>query len=276
MKMEKFGFHVEKVRVNGEGFLDLDHLADLVDDDTLLVSVMTANHEVGTIQDMKKIGKICKKHGALLHTDASFSFLFVPAAIEEAGIDLMSLSSHRIYGPKGAGALYVKNGLPIEKIIDGGFQEHDLRAGIENVPAIAGFGKAVELFSEEDLKKTKELTKYLHHALSSRLDGVLLNGPKDFARRLPNNLNLSFNYVEGESVVLHMDMRGVALITGSACFSRSLQASHVLLAMGFSHERAHGSIRFSPSKYLTREDMDYTAVHVMEVVNKLREISSLA
>ncbi|RLE12840.1 cysteine desulfurase NifS, partial [Candidatus Aerophobetes bacterium] len=170
----------------------------------------------------------------------------------------------------------VKKDVKIEKIMDGGFHEFDLRAGTENVPGIAGFGKAVEIFSQEDLRKVRKLRDYLYKELKSNIDGMLLNGASDFEKRIPNNLNVSFEDVEGESVVLHLDIRGIAVVTGSACFSRALQASHILLAMGFPHERAHGSIRFSPSKYLVEEDIDYTVKNVKEVVQGLRKLSPLS
>jgi cysteine desulfurase len=274
--LEKFGFKTAHVNVDGEGFVDIKHLRSLLDDKTLVVSIMYANHEVGTIQDIRTISEIVHEHGAYLHTDAAVAFLQVPIDVVREGIDLMSMTAHKIYGPKGVGALFVKKGIPIEKIMDGGFQESNLRAGTENVPAIAGFGKAVEIFSDEDLSGVRELRNYLYQGLESRIDGVLLNGASDFERRIPNNLNVSFEHVEGESVILHLDMRGIAVITGSACFSRALQASHVLMAMGFSHERAHGSIRFSLSKYLRKEDIDSTVRNVEEVVEKLRELSPLS
>lgn len=273
--LERFGFQIEYVNVDGEGFVDIDHLVSLIDDNTLLVSIGYANNEVGTIQSIKDIAQISHKYGAYFHTDAAASFLQIPINVGEEDIDLLSLSSHKIYGPKGVGALYIRKGVKIEKIIDGGYQEYNLRGGTENVPGIAGFGKAVELFSLEDVIKTKEIRNYLYKRLKEGIEGVLLNGPSCFDRRIPNNLNVSFDYVEGESVVLHLDTRGISVITGSACFSRSLEASHVLLAMGFSHERAHGSIRFSPGKCTTYEDIDYTISQVIEVVNKLREISPL-
>ncbi|MBE0479160.1 aminotransferase class V-fold PLP-dependent enzyme, partial [Candidatus Aerophobetes bacterium] len=202
-------------------------------------------------------------------------FLQRPVDVAREGIDLMSMTAHKVYGPKGAGALFLRKGVKVEKIMDGGFHEFDLRAGTENVPGIAGFGKAIEIFSEQDLKRTKELRNYLYEEIKSNISGVFLNGASDFNKRIPNNLNLSFEYVEGESVILHLDMRGIAVITGSACFSRMLQASHILMAMGFSHERAHGSIRFSPGKYTTKEDIDYTVKQVKEVVENLRELSPL-
>lgn len=274
--LKKFGFQIEYINVDSEGFIDIDHLKSLIDDKTLLVSVIYANHEVGTIQDIKEISQIVHKYGAYLHTDAAIAFMQIPIDVEKLNIDLMSVTAHKIYGPKGIGALFVKKGTIIEKIIDGGYQEFNLRAGTENVPGIAGFGKAVEIFSEKDLESVKELRDYLYNKIKSNIEGVSLNGASDFNKRIPNNLNVSFDYVEGESVVLHLDMRGIAVITGSACFSRSLQASHILLAMGFSHERAHGSIRFSLSKYLSKDDIDYTVKNVKEVVEKLRELSPLS
>lgn len=274
--LEKFGFKVEYVNVDNEGFVDIEHLKSLIGDDVLLVSIMYANHEVGTVQDIKTISEIIHKYGAYLHTDAAVSFLQIPIDVALYGIDLMSITGHKVYGPKGIGALFVKNGVNVEKIMDGGFNEFNLRAGTENVPGIAGFGKAVEIFSEKDLEKVGGLRDYLYKEIRSNINNALLNGASDFEKRIPNNLNVSFEYVEGESVVLHLDMRGIAVVTGSACFSRSLQASHILLAMGFSHERAHGSIRFSLSKYLTREDIDYTVKNVKEVIQKLRELSPLS
>lgn len=273
--LKRFGFIVETLKVDGEGFLDLEDLKKKVDENTLLVSVMLANHEVGTIQPIKDIAEIVHSKGAIFHTDAAVGYMQIPINVKEMGIDLLSITAHKIYGPKGVGALFVKNGIKIEKIIHGGYQENDLRAGTENVFGIAGFGKAVEIYSQEDTKKMQELRDYLYKRIMEEIDGVVINGPKDFSKRLPNNLNVSFDYIEGESVVLHMDMRGVAVITGSACFSRSLQASHVMLAMGFTHERAHGSIRFGTSKYLTMEDIEYTVFHLKEVVKRLREISPL-
>ena len=274
--LKKLGLKIEYVKVDGEGLVDMEHLHSLLDDKTLLVSIMYANHEVGTIQDIRKISELVHQCGAYLHTDAAVAFLQVPIDVVEDEIDLMSLSAHTVHGPKGVGALLVKKGVPVEKIMQGGFQEFDLRAGTENVPGIAGLGKAVEIFSDQDLSRVRQLRDYLYQELKSNVGGIQLNGASNFKKRIANNLNVSFEQVEGESVVLHLDMRGIAVITGSACFSRALQASHILLAMGFSHERAHGSIRFSLSKYLTREDIDYTVRNVKEVVEKLRELSPLS
>jgi cysteine desulfurase len=272
-RVKRHGFELHYVDVDEEGFIDLENLESLLDERTLLVSVMHANHEVGTIQDLSAISQLAKKHRAYFHTDASYSFLQVPVDVNDCGIDLLSIDANMIHGPKGVGALYVRKGVSIEKILEGGFQENNLRPGTENVPGIAGIGRACEIYSESDTQKVRELRDNLCKGLLSGVKDSLLNGPGDFSRRIPSNLNLSFEFIEGESVVLHLDMRGIAVITGSACFSRALQASHILLAMGFTHERAHGSIRFSPSKYTSREDIDYTINNVKEVVDKLRELS---
>lgn len=268
-------YQIEQVRVDEQGFLDLEHLNELIDDTTLLVSIIYGNHEIGTIQNIKAVSRIVHSHGALLHTNAAAVYLQRPIDVVQEGIDLMSMTAHKIHGPKGIGALYIKEHTPLQKIMHGGFQEFNLRAGTENVPGIAGFGKAVEIYSAKEVKKVTGLRDYLYREISRNIPGIRLNGARDFNKRMPNNLNISFDYVEGESIVLHLDMRGIAVITGSACFSRALQASHILLAMGFTHERAHSSIRFSLSKYLTKKDIDLTVKNLKEVISKLRDLSPL-
>lgn len=272
-RLSRQGYEIRQAGVDGEGFVDLDNLKSLIDDRTLAVSVIHANHEVGTLQDLAAVSKEAHLHGAFFHTDASYAFLQVPLDVEKHGIDLLTVDANKVHGPKGTGALYVRKNTPVEKLFDGGYQEYNMRPGTENVPGIAGFGKAVELWEKEDVERMKRLRDDLYGKIESGIEGTRVNGPKDFSRRIPNNLNVSFDYIEGESVVLHLDMRGIAVITGSACFSRALQASHVLLAMGFSHERAHGSIRFSPSRYTSEQDIDYTYRNVKEVVERLRELS---
>ncbi len=274
-RLSKNGYIVELINVNEEGFIDLEHLQTLLDDKTLLVSVMHANHEVGTIQDIKTISEIVHSKGAIFHTDCTYSFLQTDIDVNDLGADLLTISADLVHGPKGVGALYVREGTKIEKIIDGGYQENNLRGGPENVAGIAGFGRAVEIYKDEHTEKTRQLRDYLYRRIKEEIQDIQLNGSSDFSKRIANNLNISFNRIEGESVVLHLDMRGIAVITGSACFSRSLQASHVLLAMGFTHERAHGSIRFSPSRYNTEEEMEYTVQNLKEVVAKLRELSPI-
>ncbi len=272
----KNGFDVDFVNVDKNGFIDFEHLRSLIDESTLLVSIIHGNHEVGTLQDLAEITDMVHGKGAYFHTDASYSFLQVPIDVYTLGIDLLSIGSDKVHGPKGVGALYISDDVKIEKIIEGGFQEYNLRGGTENVPGIAGFGRACELFTEKDVKHIRSLRDYLYELLVKSIDSVSLNGSSDFSRRMPNNLNVSFDFIEGESVVLHLDMRGIAVITGSACFSRALQASHVLLAMGFTHERAHGSIRYSLSRFNSREDIDYTAKQTKEVVEKLQQLSPIA
>jgi cysteine desulfurase len=273
--LNRQGYELQFADVDNEGFVDMEKLESLIDERTLFVSIIHGNHEVGTVQDLAAISKLAHRHGAYFHTDASYSFCQVPVDVEQYGIDLLTVDANKVHGPKGTGALYVRQKTPLVKLFDGGYQEYNMRPGTENVPGIAGFGKAVELWKEEDTIRVKALRDNLCAKLEKGVEGTILNGPREFSRRIPNNLNVSFNYVEGESVVLHLDMRGIAVITGSACFSRALQASHVLLAMGFSHERAHGSIRFSPSRYTREEDVDYTYDNVKEVVERLRELSPI-
>jgi len=272
-RLAREGYEVVKAGVDGEGFVDTDALAGLVDDRTLLVSVMHANHEVGTLQDLAAVSAVAHSNGAYFHTDASYSYLQVPIDVEKTGIDLLSADANKVHGPKGSGILYVKKNVPVSKLFEGGYQEYNMRPGTENVPGIAGFGKAVEIWNDGDVRRTATLRDALKKMLTEGIEDTMINGPQDMNRRIANNLNVSFRYIEGESVVLHLDMRGIAVITGSACFSRALQASHVLLAMGFTHERAHGSIRFSPSKYTTPEDITYAYENVKEVVTRLRELS---
>jgi cysteine desulfurase len=211
----------------------------------------------------------------LFHTDVSLSFTHVDLDMQKLRADLVTLSSHKIHGPKGVGALFVRKGTKLQKLVHGGYSEFDLRSGTENVPGIVGFGKAVELAYPSHSAYLHRLQKDLIDKLKKRIDGVILNGPKDLKRRLPGNVNVSFNLVEGESVVLHLDMKGIAVITGSACFSRSLEPSYVMMAMGFSHERAHGSIRFSMSRFNKAEEIDRVVESCMEVVAALRRISPL-
>ncbi len=273
--LRKDGYKVEYIKVDEEGFVDIEDLKTKIDEKTLLVSICIGNHEVGTIQDISSISEIVHSRGAYLHSDGAAAYLQTDIDVIKDNIDLLSITAHKIYGPKGVGALFVKKNIPIVKVFGGGFQEFDLRPGTENVPGIAGFGKAVEIYSKKDSEFAYNMRNCLYKELNKNIDGVILNGASDFSKRLCNNLNVSFEYIEGESVVLHLDMRGIAVITGSACFSRSLQASHILLAMGFSHERAHGSIRFSTSKYITKDDIHYTVTEVKDVIEKLRKLSPL-
>ncbi|MDH7504536.1 MAG: cysteine desulfurase family protein [Candidatus Acetothermia bacterium] len=271
--LEKEGFSVTYLNVDREGFVDPDELKRAIRPETILVTIQTVNQEVGTIQNIKELGRICRERGVLFHTDAELALGWLPFDVEEANIDLASFSGHKLHGPKGIGGLFVREGVKLKRLLDGGYNEFELRAGTENVPGAVGFAKAVELFKPEDSQYVQELRDYLIEGLL-QIEDAELNGPRG-ERRHPGNVNISFAFAEGESIVLHLDMKGIAVITGSACFSRALEPSHVLLAMGYSHERAHSSIRYTLSRYNTREELDRTVEATREVVEQLRRISPL-
>jgi len=266
-------FKARYLNVDAEGFVDIKQLQNEMNEKTLLVSIQHANQEIGTIQDIDAIGKICTEKKVLFHVDAVQSFTKVPIDVKKMKVDLLSVSAHKIHGPKGIGALYVRKGVSLKPLIEGGYNELGLRSGTENIPGAVGFGKAVEIADEMQITHTKKLRDRLIEGLLE-IPKSRLNGPRG-ERRLCNNVNITFKYVEGESVLLHLDMRGIIVITGSACFSRTLEPSHVILALGLKHEDAHGSIRFSLSKYNTEDEIRYTIENVREVVEKLREISPL-
>ena len=271
--LEKEGFTVTWLPVSKGGFVSVDDLKKSIKKETLLVSIQHANQETGTVQDINSIGNICHKKAVFFHTDAALSFGRIPLDVKKAKVDLLSITAHKIHGPKGVGALYIRDGLGIVKCMYGGFNEFNKRAGTENIPGIVGFAKAVELIEPNEIKYIEKLKERLYDGIKKKLDAVQLNG--DQKDTLPTILNLTFRFVEGESVILHLDMRGIAVITGSACFSRSLEPSYVLKAMGLSHEEAHGSIRFSFSRFNTEDEIDYTIDAVVNVVKKLREISPI-
>jgi len=273
--LEKEGFRLTTMNVDEEGFVDLDQLKKSITDKTFLVSIQHGNQEVGTLQPIEAIGKLCKEKGVLFHTDAALSFTQLDLDVNRIHADLVTVSAHKIHGPKGVGALYVRKGTKLKKIQHGGYSEFDLRPGTENVAGAVGFGKAVELAQPEHVEFIRSLQKTLCDRLVQEVEGVEINGPKDLNKRLPGNVNVSFRRIEGESVVLHLDMKGISVITGSACFSRSLEPSYVMMAMGFSHERAHGSIRFSFSRFNTAEEIHAVIESCKEVVEALRKISPL-
>ena len=273
--LEQQGYRLTTLDVNEEGFIDLDQLKDSITNETLLVSIQHGNQEVGTIQPIDEIAQICQNKGILYHTDASLSFTNLDLDISKLPIDLITLTAHKIHGPKGVGALFVRKETALRKIFHGGYSENDMRPGTENVSGAVGFGKAVELARSDDITSVRAMQKKLLQFLTQDLDGVLVNGPNDLDKRLPGNVNVSFDLIEGESVVLHLDMRGISVITGSACFSRSLEPSYVMMGMGFSHERAHGSIRFTLSKFNQLEEIDTVISACKEVVEDLRRISPL-
>ncbi|HUT15066.1 MAG TPA: cysteine desulfurase family protein [Anaerolineae bacterium] len=270
--LEKQGFRVTYLDVNELGRVDVDQLREAITPDTILVSVQSANQEIGTLQDVAAIGATCREHGVLFHTDATHSFLRVPLDVRDVPVDLVTVTAHLIHGPKGVGGLYVRKGTSLAKWMDGGFQEFNLRAGEENVPGIVGFAKAVDLVTPQETARLQAMRDRLIELLL-QIPDTRLNGHPTL--RLPHNANVSFRFVEGESILLHMDLRGFAVSTGSACFSRSLEASHVILGIGGNHERAHGSVRFTFGRFNTMADVDAAARAMGEVVSSLRAISPL-
>jgi cysteine desulfurase len=268
------GFTATFLPVSPEGFVSLEDLNSAIGNETILVSIQHANQETGTIQDIQAIGKLCRERSVLFHTDASLAFGRIPIDVDALNIDLLSISGHLIHGPKGIGALFIRNGVAIEKLLHGGFNEFNKRAGMENIPGAVGFARALELIEPDEYARIGKLKQRLYSGITGRISSVQLNGSLE--KGLHTVLNLTFRFVEGESVILHLDMRGIAVITGSACFSRSLEPSFVLKAMGISHEDAHGSIRFSFSRFNTEDEIDYTIEVVADVVKKLRQISPIA
>jgi cysteine desulfurase len=271
--LERQGFKVTYLNVDKYGLVDMSQLKDSIGKETILVSIQHANQEIGTIQDIKAIAEICNKNNVIFHSDATHSFGRVPIDLNKLGVDLLTISANTIHGPKGVGALYVGEGVPVAKWIDGGFQEFDLRAGVENIPGAVGFAKAVELISREENERLKKLRDYLIEKIQKKIPDTVLNGHPE--KRIPHNANITFHYVEGESITLHLDMKGFAVSTGSACFSKSLEASHVILGIGGDHERAHGSVRFTFGRFNEREDVDKIVEALGDIVGKLREISPL-
>ena len=274
--LEKRGFEVTYVGVDENGILKLDELEKAIRPDTILISVMFANNEIGTIQPIKEIGRIAKEHGILFHTDAVQAYGQLHINVDEYQIDMLSASAHKLNGPKGIGFLYIRKGLKTRSFIHGGAQERSRRAGTENVPGIVGLGAASErAFSrmEEKTKKEIELRDYLIRRIEEEVPYCRLNG--DRTRRLPNNVNFSFRFVEGESLLIMLDMRGICASSGSACTSGSLDPSHVLLAIGLPHEIAHGSLRLTLSEENTKEELDTTVEAIKEIVARLRDMSPL-
>ena len=273
--LERGGFSVTYVPVDKEGFVDPQAVAAALTPETILISVQHANQEIGTVQDVAAIGQIAQERQVLFHTDATHTFTRLPLDVSApGGPDLVTVSAHTLHGPRGIGALYVRKGTPLRKWMDGGFQESDLRAGVEDIPGAVGFAKAVELVTEEEIEALRAMRDRVIERVLAEVPHVTLNGPRH--RRTPQNANITFHYVEGESITLQLDMRGFAVSTGSACFSKSLEASHVIMGIGGDHERAHGSVRFTFGRFNTMEDADAVVDAVAEVVAQLREISPLA
>ena len=274
--LEKRGYEVTYLDVDENGVVKLDELKKAIRPDTILISIMFANNEIGTIEPIKEIGAIAKEHSILFHTDAVQAYGHVPISADEYNIDMLSASGHKINGPKGIGFLYIRKGVKIRSFIHGGAQERRRRAGTENVPGIVGFGKAVQLAMDEMEERTKkevEMREYLMEKVLREVPFTRINGSR--TSRLPNNINFAFQFIEGESLLIKLDMAGICGSSGSACTSGSLDPSHVLLAIGLPHEIAHGSLRLTLSEENTMEEMDITADKIKEIVAYLRELSPL-
>lgn len=270
------GYEITYVDVDENGVIKLDELKKAIRPDTILISVMFANNEIGTIQPIKEIGEIAKEHGILFHTDAVQAYGHVHINVDEDHIDMLSTSGHKINGPKGIGFLYIRKGVKIRSFIHGGQQERSRRAGTENIPGIVGYGAAVKKAFEsltERMNKETRLRDYLIGRIEKEIPYCRLNG--DRVKRLPNNVNFSFQFIEGESLLIMLDMKGICASSGSACTSGSLDPSHVLLAIGLPHEIAHGSLRLTLSEENTKEEIDYVVDSIKEIVNKLRSMSPL-
>ena len=271
--LEKQGFEVSYLDVDEYGMVNPKTVKEAIKPETILVSIQHANQEIGSIQDIRSIAKICKDAQVTFHTDATHTFTKLPLNVREIPVDLITVSAHTIHGPNGIGALYTRTGTHINKFLDGGFQEFNKRGSLENIPGAVGFKKAVELVDADENRKIQEMRDHLIGRILSEIPKTTLNGHPEL--RTPQNANITFDYVEGESITLHLDMRGFAVSTGSACFSRSLQASHVILGIGGDPERAHGSLRITFGRFNTMEDADAIVDALVEVVTNLRNISAL-
>jgi cysteine desulfurase len=271
--LEAQGFAVTYLDTFGDGLVNLDKLKKAITPKTILVSIQHANQEIGTVQDIRKIAEICREKDVIFHTDATHTFTRIPIDTKKIPVDLITVAAHTIHGPKGVGGLYVRKGTKIAKWMDGGFQEFDLRAGLENIAGAIGFTKAAELITPEENKRLKEMRDHAIERILADIPDTTLNGHPE--KRLPQNVNISFHYVEGESITLHLDMHGYAVSTGSACFSKSLEGSHVIYGIGGDHERAHGSIRITLSRDNTMEEVDGVIDTLASVIAELRKISPL-
>ncbi|MBS5363308.1 MAG: cysteine desulfurase NifS [Clostridium sp.] len=274
--LEKKGFEVTYLDVDENGFVNPADVEKAIRPDTILVSIMTANNEIGTIEPIAEIGKIAKDHGVLFHTDAVQAFGHIPMNVDEMNIDMLSASGHKINGPKGIGIMYIRKGVKIGSFVHGGAQERQRRAGTHNVPGIVGIGKAVELARDNMKERMEHETKLRDHLISRVMEEIpyaKLNGDK--VKRLPNNVNVCFRFIEGESMLILLDQNGVCGSSGSACTSGSLDPSHVLLAIGLPHEIAHGSLRLTLSEKNTMEEVDFTVDKLKGIIERLRSMSPL-
>lgn len=274
--LEKHGYEVTYLGIDKDGRISLEELEKAITDKTILISIMMVNNEIGTVQPIKEIGKIAKAHKIIFHTDAVQALGNVPIDVKDMGIDLMSMSSHKIYGPKGEGALFMRKGLRISNYIHGGAQENSKRAGTENLTGIVGFGKAAELAKtnfESHVKHCSELRNYLVDRILKEIPDTQLNGTME--GRHPGNANITFKFIEGESILLLLNQFGISVSTGSACSSTSLEPSHVLVALGVPVEMIHGTVRFTVGDFTTKEDIDYVVDNLKTIVKKLRALSPI-
>jgi cysteine desulfurase len=273
--LETQGFKVTFLDVDKEGFVQPDVLEKAITPQTILVSIIHGNNEIGTINDLNALGEICRKHKVYFHTDACQSYTKTEINVKKQAVDLITINAHKIHGPKGAGALYIRTGTKIIPFFSGGGQEHNFRSGTENVPGIVGFAKAVQLASNG--KHVKHMTRLRDKLIDEllKIPNSKLNGPKG-DKRLCNNINITFRYVEGEAVGSYLDSKGICTSTGSACSSKSLEPSHVLMAIGLKHEEAHGSLRMGVSRFSTDEEADFVVAEVKKTIEKLRKISPLS
>jgi len=269
--LEKNGFEVTYLDVDEYGFVDAEKFESAIKKNTILASVIHGNNEIGTVQNIEELGKICREHEIYFHTDACQSFTKEEIDVKKQNLDLVTINAHKIYGPKGVGALYVRNGVKIEPLLHGGGHEKNLRSGTYNTPGIVGFGKAVEIIKKSDIERMKNLRDYLIKRVLDEIPNSRLNGHP--TKRLCNNANFSFKNVEGESLLMLLDNAGISVSTGSACSSRSLEPSHVLTAIGLLPEEAHGSLRISLGIYNTKEEIDYTVENLKKIVERLRNLS---
>lgn len=272
--LEKQGFEITYLNVNKDGLVNLEELKNSIRKDTILISIMFANNEIGTIEPIEEIAQIAKNHNIIFHTDAVQATGNIPIDVQKMGIDMLSLSGHKLYGPKGIGALYVKTGTKFEKFMDGGHQERNKRAGTENVAAIVGLGKACELAKNNlshHMKHLEEVRNYYISQVEEKIPYVKLNGSRE--KRLPGNANFSFEFVEGESLLLNLDLKGICASSGSACTSGSLDPSHVLVAIGLPSKMAQGSLRTTFGEDNTKEDVDFLVENLVEIVGRLRKMS---
>ncbi len=277
-RLKNDGYKIDEIIVDSEGFIDIEDFISKIKVTTILVSVIYANYEIGTIQNIEEIGSICRERNIIFHTDAAQAYGKIKIDVKKENIDLMTFNAHKNHGPKGVGALYIRKGIKLRKLMEGGAHEFNLRPGTENIPALMGFARSAEI-AQRDFEANNKILISLRDKLTDgllKIDHVTFNGPKgtNISKRLPHNVDITFHYIEGEAILMHLSLRGICVSSGSACSSKTLEPSHVLTAIGLKHEQAHGSIRFTLSKFNTEEEIDEVIKNVTEVVQILRSMSS--